>query len=250
MTTTPNRTGTTSASASASTSATSSNIHHHRRNREDTELPGIAAAATAISADRPPSTTTSTSTTAAVSAPFTTTTPLLLLLDGVLSLDETRIRDAMQEIVYGLHVGIAVGGVSGGSGGGAVASILPPVVSEQQNHPRHHHHHGHSSSHDQSHNLNNPNSPPFQWNIQESSSPGTCTSATSLCNILEALLNQYPTLAQIPSDHDGSLPLHFAASLGIVPVAMSIWQRVRSFIFISFSSNSSWMICTCIYIHM
>jgi hypothetical protein len=231
MTTTPNRTGTTSTGTgtSASASATSSNIHQHRRNREDTELPGIAA--TAISAGRPLATTTSS--TAAVSVPFTTT-PLLLLLDGVLSLDETRIRDAMQEIVYGLHVGIAVGV----SGGGGVASILPPVVSEQQIHPHprrhHHHHHSHSSSPNQSHNLNNPNSPPFLRNIQESSSPGTCTSATSLSNILEALLNQYPTLAQIPSDHDGSLPLHFAASLGIVPVAMSIWQRVRSFAFVRF----------------
>jgi hypothetical protein len=234
MTTTPNRTGTpsTGTSTSTRTRATSSNIHHHRRNREDTELPGIAAIATAIGAGRPLATTTSS--TAAVSVPFTTT-PLLLLLDGVLSLDETRIRDAMQEIVYGLHVGIAVG-VSGSSGGG-VASILPPVVSEQQNHPHprrhHHHHHSHSSSPNQSHNLNNHSSHPFQRNIQESS-PGTCTSATSLCNILEALLNQYPTLAQIPSDHDGSLPLHFAASLGIVPVAMSIWQRVRLFAFVRF----------------
>ena len=44
---------------------------------------------------------------------------------------------------------------------------------------------------------------------------------------IEELLRVKPEIASIPSDHDGSLPLHFAASLGSVEVAAYIFSKVR-----------------------
>ena len=96
-------------------------------------------------------------------------TPLLFLLDGCLSRDEARVREALREI-RGLH------GVSLSSATGA-------------------------------------------------SSPCECPEA--LCDVLRSLLSVRPELCRMRSEHDGSLPLHFAASLGNVPAASIIYSKVR-----------------------
>ena len=44
--------------------------------------------------------------------------------------------------------------------------------------------------------------------------------------LLAHYLHRYPHVAAIPSTHDGSVPLHFAASLGNVAVAELIWSHV------------------------
>jgi hypothetical protein len=51
-------------------------------------------------------------------------------------------------------------------------------------------------------------------------------STPNLIATVEQLLSVQPQIASIVSEHDGSLPLHFAASLGIVPVASLIMQAV------------------------
>jgi ankyrin repeat protein len=107
--------------------------------------------------------------------------PLLLILDGVLSQDEDRVAQALQEI--------------------ALAHVLPiPIVNS----------------------------------CSPSALMGTGTSTTSasnssdaLLNFLRALLEATPSLAGIASSHDGSLPLHFAASLGDVRVASLLLDHVR-----------------------
>ena len=58
-----------------------------------------------------------------------------------------------------------------------------------------------------------------------SSSPCFCKEA--LVEVLSSLLSRYPDMAAFPSEHDGSLPLHFAASLGYVPAAKIILSKVR-----------------------
>jgi len=50
----------------------------------------------------------------------------------------------------------------------------------------------------------------------------------ALCRVLQALLAQYPEYCQYQSEHDGSLPLHFAASLGNVAAARIIWDKVSA----------------------
>ena len=67
-----------------------------------------------------------------------------------------------------------------------------------------------------------------------------CTSRVDLCEILSSLLGMYLRFASMRSEHDGSLPLHFAASLGVVSVAQIILAqvRVRS---PSVSGVNSWM---------
>ena len=57
------------------------------------------------------------------------------------------------------------------------------------------------------------------------SAPGT-TASNSLVQDVELLLNIFPNVASIPSSHDGSLPLHFAASLGNVQVASMLFRAV------------------------
>jgi hypothetical protein len=104
-------------------------------------------------------------------------TPLLFLLDGVLSQDEGRIHEALQEMVVLGCFGVGI------DGGG-------PLL-------------------------------PF------SSSP--CTSRESLLTALTALLHIYPEFAAIKSEHDDSLPIHFAASLGSVPVAELIFSKVGKY---------------------
>lgn len=56
-------------------------------------------------------------------------------------------------------------------------------------------------------------------------SPATC--AANLSTIIGALLQVHAELASLPSQRDGSLPLHFAASLGNVQVASLIMSKVR-----------------------
>mmetsp|Transcript_27074 Transcript_27074/g.39615 ORF Transcript_27074/g.39615 Transcript_27074/m.39615 type:complete len:166 (+) Transcript_27074:125-622(+) len=46
-------------------------------------------------------------------------------------------------------------------------------------------------------------------------------------SVLQTLLDHSPSLATIASEQDGSLPLHFAASLGNVAVASMIYSKVR-----------------------
>lgn len=130
------------------------------------------------------------------------TTPLLLLLDGVLSKDEARVADAMNDILYTLRV---------------YALWNENLINDDPS-----------------------QSAPLHY-TEVIESP--CNSAASLERVLNALLDQYPHLAQIPSDHDGSLPLHFAASLGNVPAAVTILQSVSLFFvlypnfILSFCSN-------------
>lgn len=90
-------------------------------------------------------------------------TPLLFLLDGLLSQDEQRVDEAVEEI-----------------------SSMGCEVPED--------------------------------------SP--CNSKSALCQVLTSLLDIYPELASMSSNHDGSLPLHFAASLGYVPAAAIVLSKV------------------------
>ena len=52
-------------------------------------------------------------------------------------------------------------------------------------------------------------------------------STEALCMTIQALCATFPLLAQTCSEHDGSLPLHFAASLGKPAVAGLILAQVR-----------------------
>lgn len=52
-------------------------------------------------------------------------------------------------------------------------------------------------------------------------------STDCLCHVVQMIVGYYPHMASIPSEHDGSLPLHFAASLGISNVAEILWRQVR-----------------------
>ena len=52
-------------------------------------------------------------------------------------------------------------------------------------------------------------------------------STTHLAEIVRSLLRNYPNLASTASLQDGSLPLHFAASLGSVGVASALFSVVR-----------------------
>jgi ankyrin repeat protein len=54
----------------------------------------------------------------------------------------------------------------------------------------------------------------------------TSTQPPPLLEMLSTYLQASPEVAAIPSSHDGSLPLHFAASLGNVQVAELIWRYV------------------------
>jgi len=54
-----------------------------------------------------------------------------------------------------------------------------------------------------------------------------CDTPAALCQVLQALLAVRPEFCRMRSAHDGSLPLHFAASLGNVPAADILWKQVR-----------------------
>ena len=57
--------------------------------------------------------------------------------------------------------------------------------------------------------------------------------AASFHNLLQEdvdmILTAFPHIASVKSDSDGSLPLHFAASIGNVPVATRILRQVRPY---------------------
>ena len=55
-----------------------------------------------------------------------------------------------------------------------------------------------------------------------------CVCPLALCQVLTALLAVRPDFCRLPSEHDGSLPLHFAASLGNVEVASIVFHKVRA----------------------
>ena len=56
-------------------------------------------------------------------------------------------------------------------------------------------------------------------------------STEALCATVQMLCRVYPGLVQTESERDGSLPLHFAASLGIPQVASIIFSHVSSRLF-------------------
>ena len=53
-----------------------------------------------------------------------------------------------------------------------------------------------------------------------------CVCPLALCQVITALLAVRPDFCRLPSEHDGSLPLHFAASLGNVEVASIVFHKV------------------------
>ena len=55
----------------------------------------------------------------------------------------------------------------------------------------------------------------------------TRPSVESLSEIVTKLLLHFPQMASVQSESDGSLPLHFAASLGEVTIAKAIHDKVR-----------------------
>jgi hypothetical protein len=52
-----------------------------------------------------------------------------------------------------------------------------------------------------------------------------------LCYVIQTLGQVHPSMASAPSEHDGSLPLHFAATLGKAQVAELLWSLVSYFFF-------------------
>lgn len=58
-----------------------------------------------------------------------------------------------------------------------------------------------------------------------------CRDGAALCHVLYRLLHRHPAYCQYRSEHDGSLPLHFAASLGNVEAARIIFEKVRVCVF-------------------
>lgn len=55
---------------------------------------------------------------------------------------------------------------------------------------------------------------------------GRTESFDYLLQDVDMILTVFPNLASVTSEHDGSLPLHFAASIGNVPVATRILSQV------------------------
>jgi ankyrin repeat protein len=219
-------------------------LRRHRRGNDDSELPRISANAySAYSATFGHNGEDSAQTS---SSP---TSPLLYLLDGVLSRDETRVAEAMHVILHEYKVVIANTtrtsslpsplwyanhpsrtNVLDGTMQQPNAALLPVPTQEHSTgthftatsnavipSPPSVHQHAHVQPQTQ------PLQPPLHYTRYGIESP--CTSSMSLCIVINALLQQYPHLAHIASDHDGSLPLHFAASLGNVPVAISILRK-------------------------
>lgn len=162
--------------------------NERRRRNDDSELPGLNVVRTTGGTGIHV-------TDSSAGTNTTTTSPLLVLLDGVLSRDKARVSEAMQMILHEYRVVI---NATGNSAHQIFGTETETTVDNSLQHYR-------------------------QPTQDGTESP--CTSSASLCIVINALLNQHPYLARIPSDHDGSLPLHFAASLGNVPVAISIMKK-------------------------
>lgn len=212
--------------------------HERRRRADDSELPGINVTGNDLIGDN--------------AGTVAITSPLLVLLDGVLSRFEGRVSEAMHIIVYEYKVVInAANNVNSNTSetnmiavkqnsDGQMSAIqsndafVAETVAAATDVAQRDRHAAAALGIDE--NTRNVYAPPtvrtinddsfsslFQYSRYGIESP--CTSPASLCIVIDALLNQYPHLARIPSDHDGSLPLHFAASLGNVPAAISIMQK-------------------------
>jgi hypothetical protein len=124
--------------------------------------------------------------------------PLLLVLDGVLSQDADRVAEALQEIAGVLPAAAAL----------PVGILTPSDLMIMMSA---------AAAADAA--------------DADSSSPSSSPSPSSsdaLLNLVRALLEASPDLAGLPSTHDGSLPLHFAASLGDVRVASLLLDYVSS----------------------
>lgn len=135
-----------------------------------------------------------------------TTPPLLLLLDGALSQDAIRVDTALRQL------------------------SLFVAQQQQQHHPTQ---------------STVPPPPPTHplllTTIPWVTGSELLASPLALYRLLDALLHPFPFLAGQASSHDGSLPLHFAASLGDVNVARLLYERVRTMfkLFFHFLSLSS-----------
>jgi hypothetical protein len=123
-----------------------------------------------------------------------TSSPLLFLLDGVLSHDDDRIQEALAEIAR------------------LVAQSPSTTTSPPHNNNNNNSHGGKSGT--------------FPLTVGQPYS-----SSAMLCRVVAALLDVHPAWASVSSEHDGSLPLHFAASLGNVQVAKTILEKVRDNVF-------------------
>ena len=190
-----------------------SGVNERRRRNDDSELPGIRTGVDGTSATGD----TITATTSTGTTTITTSSPLLILLDGVLSRHETRVAEAMHIILHEYKVVII-------ATSNATKIVTEPTDAKQEGNLQRVQRG--TVDRDESQKQPSPSAGTLQPLSDESygiESP--CTSSASLCIVINALLNQYPHLARIPSDHDGSLPLHFAASLGNVPVAIAILQK-------------------------
>jgi ankyrin repeat protein len=195
--------------------------NERRRRNDDSELPRISVTRTATTDG-------SEGTNAA------TASPLLVLLDGVLSRDEARVSEAMHIILHEYKVVINATTATKSTAAIRICHHRSSAIQSNYDNEA-------ETTVDISRQQNR--QPTQALGVLENrstlSGPSSnallrhaldgiespCTSSASLCIVINALLNQYPYLAQIPSDHDGSLPLHFAASLGNVPVAISILQK-------------------------
>jgi ankyrin repeat protein len=62
--------------------------------------------------------------------------------------------------------------------------------------------------------------------FEERALPSPGAAANNIVQDVKILLSAFPNLASVPSSHDGSLPLHFAASIGNVQVAHLLLQAV------------------------
>lgn len=118
---------------------------------------------------------------------MTSTTPLLLLLDSILSQEADRIRDARTRI----------------------RSVVSKAATEKDD----------------------PTISPDRQLIitaalQAAAPIDGPASVQCLLQDIDLLLTAFPQLASKASGHDGSLPLHFAASMGNVEVARRIFDSV------------------------
>jgi ankyrin repeat protein len=122
-------------------------------------------------------------------------TPLLLLLDGILSQDEQSTSIALEQIKK------------------LDPSLASITTSGSENEK--------DDSDDNDDNLDD--SPASS----SSSSLSPLRSASVLEDIVGRLLGIQPHLARIPSENDGSLPLHFAASIGNIRVTALLLHHYR-----------------------
>ena len=212
--------------------------NERRRRNDDSELPGIRGTSTDME-------------TGVNGGTVPVTSPLLILLDGVLSRYEGRVAEAMHIILneYKVIINDSINSNSTTTAtkeataeqicNGQTIDIQPTyaVVEETVDVTDYAQREIHTTAaraiHENGSSVHVPSA--MRTQIDESSTSfiqysrygieSPCTSPVSLCIVINALLHHHPHLARIPSDHDGSLPLHFAASLGNVPAAIAIMKK-------------------------